>query len=241
MPHTPEQVTSLRGTLISDGRILRVAGLGVLAATIIFYFSASLILGISGLFIAFWHALALAILILMGYEGYFRAQRAIRKRRPVKVISVRADDLISFAPRWVWVYGVLYYFLIFFPAGLLVESKRYELFVLGGACLWPLSLPICLVAPTVCPPQWRLYSPVDRSTRLLALIQQLDDGVCCLPSLHAAYSAYASTFYPKHFALIAVPLVVCVSCLFVKQHSIVDLPLGLAIGYAVGYLVNLHM
>lgn len=229
------------GILIFDGRILRGAALGVVAGTLTFYASARYVLGVAAFLVALWHALALAFMILGGYEAYFRVQRAIRRCKPVKVVSVRADDLIPFVPRWVWVYGVLYYFLICFPAGLLVDDAKFWVFVIGGVCLWPLSVPICLVWPRMCPPQWRSYRPNDRSTRLLALIQKLDDGVCCVPSLHTAYAAYASMFYPSPYALIVVPLLVCVSCLFVKQHSIVDLPLGLAIGFGMGYLVKFWM
>ena len=208
---------------------------------LMFYTSASLFLGVSAAFVALWHALALGLVILGGYEAYFRVQRAIRRRRPPKVVSTRVDELVSFAPQWVWVYGGLYYPLICFPAGLLLGSAEFWLFLLGGLCLWPLSVPICLLWPRRCPPQWRAYSPNNRATRLLAQIQRLDDGICCVPSLHAAHAAYASVFYPSPYALVVVPVLVCVSALFVKQHSIVDFPLGLAIGFGVGTLVKLHM
>jgi hypothetical protein len=222
---------------VLDLRALVFAALGVTVLAPTYYVLAKLIRGVSALEVAVAHALGLALVILSGYELYFALQRT-DIGRGIRIIRTRLDNSIPFVVHWVWVYGLLYYLLVCLPVALLVEHRSFLLFVAGGVCVLLTSIPFYLLWPTSCPPEWRSYPKQPNAAKFLAFIQQFDNGRCCIPSLHAAFAAYAATFYPTSTALLIVPGVVCMSCLFVKQHSILDLPLGLVLGFIFGFVIN---
>jgi hypothetical protein len=66
----------------------------------------------------------------------------------------------------------------------------------------------------------------------------MDRGRNCNPSLHCTLAAYTASFVPSPLLLLGIPALICLSCLFVKQHSVLDLPTSLAFGFSIGAVVN---
>ena len=85
-------------------------------------------------------------------------------------------------------------------------------------------------------------------TDLVRLIYAADTNTNVLPSIHAVgavflvFAAYDSPSLRRHRWLPPVFLLlcalICVSTLFVKQHSVLDMAAGVALAFAVYYLVD---
>ena len=171
--------------------------------------------------------------VLVGYLVFFTAQ-ALSSSRRARRLDLRLDHKIPFVVHWVWVYGVLYYLLIGLPIAFLGSARDFTVFILGGFSILLLSVPVFILWPRQCPPEWRIYPVKNTSSKYLKFIQEFDNGRSCLPSLHCALAAYASTFVPSSIALLLLPGLIGLSCLFVKQHALLDLPPGLTIGFSSG-------
>lgn len=196
---------------------------------------------LSGLDVDPWVTLTLTALLgltfVVGYSTFFFGQ-ALGASRASHEVHSRWDDLIPFRPSWVWIYGALYYAFVGVPLARSTSLGEGIGYLLGGLGLVLVLQPIYALYPTHCPPAWRSYAARTRSSRLLAYLQSMDTGRSCLPSLHCAMSAYIAAVDPIPIWSIAMPGVVALSCLLVKQHSIKDLPLGLALGAGWGYLAR---
>lgn len=225
---------------IADRRAMALAALCVAVLTPVFFLSARVMYGSGDGGTALFRAVTLVGAVLIGYELFFTVQRTT-PRHPPRIVRAPVDDRIPFHPGWVWVYGGLYYVIIAFPFGLFASARAMALYIAGGAAMLAIALPIYLVWPTVCPPEWRALEGSGASIRFLRFIQAFDNGSGCVPSLHVAFSAYASAFYPHATGVVAVPLVVGSACVLVKQHSILDLLPGWVLGIAVGFTINTLM
>jgi len=177
------------------------------------------------------------IVLLVCYEIYFVTQ-AKNLRRRAHVVRSGLDERIPFAVRWVWIYGAVYYVFLGLPLALFTNLTQLLKFLAGGLAIFLAASLVFLLWPTTCPPEWRRFERTGVAGRFLALIQDFDTGLNCFPSLHCALSAYAATFLPSPTLRIVPPVLVCMSCVFVKQHSVLDFPLGLFLGLVIGAIVN---
>jgi hypothetical protein len=178
-----------------------------------------------------------AVAALTGYEIFFAVQ-VISLKRKAHIVCSTLDARVPFVAHWVWIYGVLYYALVGLPLAFFNRLDQCLTFICGGLAILFLSAPVFLLWPTTCPPQWRRFERTGISSRFLAFIQQTDLGRNCCPSLHCTLSAYAATFIPSHIFLFAMPALICLSCIFVKQHSVVELPVSLLFGFVIGFIVK---
>jgi len=73
------------------------------------------------------------------------------------------------------------------------------------------------------------------SERLLACVQSFDARSNSFPSMHVSVATLTSLQLQPHFgaAAFAFPVLVGLSCLFTKQHYVVDLPPGAVLGWTV--------
>lgn len=222
---------------ISDQRIL---GFAAIATTILspFYYGIGYAAGSSRSFshTFLWTTGTVAV-ILAGYQLLFFVQTCTVYHK-AHVVSVQLDKKIPFIVGWVWVYGVLYYAFLGLPLAFIEHSVQYQLFLLGGMGLVILTIPVYIFWPSACPPEWRLYHTTNWSFKFLSFIQEMDNGRTCIPSLHCALSAYSATFLPNLTLTIVIPVLVSISCVFVKQHSIVDQPGSLMLGFTFGFAIN---
>ena len=70
---------------------------------------------------------------------------------------------------------------------------------------------------------------------LLALVQRFDARSNSFPSMHVSVATLTALHLQGHFGLaaFAFPVLVGLSCLFTKQHYLIDLPPGAALGWTV--------
>jgi len=174
---------------------------------------------------------------LGGFQIYIWTQNNNPPNRATPLCFI--DRIIPFWPKWVWVYSVLYY-VILYGAVIFVPNDAYFLnLVFGMLILIVLQGGMFYFIPTVCPGQWRDYKPNTPSTKFLAEIQKIAYNTNCFPSMHCSIAAYFAAEYWHLSPAIALSAVflIGISCLFTKQHMFVDIPSGIAYGWGMNYLL----
>src|SRR5262249_40411526 len=71
------------------------------------------------------------------------------------------------------------------------------------------------------------------SERFLAFVQRLDARSNSFPSMHTSVAMLTALYLQPHFGawVFGFPALIGLSCLFTKQHYLVDLPAGAALGW----------
>ena len=222
---------------VLNGRLFLVAFASALLAAPIYYAISAFFDASPNIFRIYFFTTIAAGSILAGYEIFFLIQ-ARSNSRIARILQTRLDRQIPFIPQFVWIYGFAYYFILLIPLSFFHTYLTCTMFILGGLLVYSISAPIFLIFPTMCPPQWRQYAVENVSTRFLYLIQNYDSGRCCFPSMHCSLAAYSAIFLPTWWASLIAPFVVALSCLFVKQHSVLEIPFSLIFGFVVGAVVK---
>ena len=134
-----------------------------------------------------------------------------------------------------WVYSFLYYVAIGFVVAS-IQSIAEGVYLVFGAILLLLSqVFFFFFFPSTVPPQYRQYEGKNFSTRYLKFVQGKDNGRNCMPSMHCSVAMYVTlVLYPAigNWSWVFIGLI-AISCLFVKQHQMVDILPGIALGWAV--------
>jgi membrane-associated phospholipid phosphatase len=92
-----------------------------------------------------------------------------------------------------------------------------------------------LLFPVETPERWRdLSQGGGPSKKFLRFVQKFDAPSNCFPSMHVSVAMLTAlhakaSLGPVAFAF---PVLIAISCLFTKQHYIVDLPFGAVVGWA---------
>ena len=172
------------------------------------------------------------VLIVGAYQFYFWCQRNAPFEAREFVSSL--DDLIPFVPRWVWVYSFLYYPAILYVNLVLKSPEQFTQVASSYMLLLALQLPCFLAFPVRTPHRWRVQ-PQRRalSERYLAFVQRFDAPSNSFPSMHTSVAMLTALhLYDRHgMAAFAFPALIGLSCLFTKQHYLVDIPAGAALGW----------
>lgn len=178
--------------------------------------------------------LTLAVVIVGGYQIFFWVQRNNYFFK-TRCFKTRFDDYIPFWPKMVWVYSFCYYTLIGLAVISLQSIEQGVILIFGGLFLLFLQSIFFLLFPSTVPSNWRKYKTDSLSKLHLKFIQGIDNGRNCFPSMHCSLATYVGLIlmpFISYYALIIVLLIV-VSCLFVKQHQIVDIITGIFLGWVV--------
>lgn len=181
------------------------------------------------------HHLILSIfLIVGGYQFYFWCQG--RELRTPRAMELSIDRLIPYRPGWVWIYSFLYYPIILY-VNLVVESPRhFAQLAISYLILLFSQMAFFLLFPVETPPSWRrLNRRRNLSERFLAFVQSFDARSNCFPSMHCSVAMLTSLHLfpalgPSAFLFAGL---IAVSCLFTKQHYILDLPAGILLGWLI--------
>lgn len=178
--------------------------------------------------------MVLTVFIIFGiYQFYFWCQR--NTMRPPRELSSRFDDLIPFRPGWVWIYSGLYYPLIVFGNFCIASPREFGRAAISFIALLFAHMAIFVVFPVATPAHWRHYHAHDGlSERLLAFVHSYDGRSNCFPSMHTSVAMLTALHLYSHMGPWAwvFPVLISISCLYTKQHYIVDLPAGAALGWA---------
>lgn len=179
--------------------------------------------------------LVLSVILIVGvYQFYFWCQR--NPLAQPRELRLPLDDRIPYRPGWVWIYSCIYYPLILY-LNFVVESARHFTHVaMSYVLLLALQMAFFVLFPVTTPEQWRAYNlRRTLSEQFLALVQRFDARSNSFPSMHMSVAVLTALHLQGHlgpFAL-AFPVAIALSCLYTKQHYLVDLPPGAALGWAV--------
>lgn len=177
--------------------------------------------------------LVLSVILIIGtYQFYFFTQR-FRVAR-VRGFSTRIDDMIPFRPGWVWVYSFLYYPAILYLNLIARNERHFVLMAFSFMVLLFMQMACFMVFPVSTPRHWREFDgDMGLSARFLKFVHRFDASTNCFPSMHvsvATLTALHAAHYLGSWSYLF-PLAIAVSCLFTKQHYLVDLPFGAALGW----------
>jgi membrane-associated phospholipid phosphatase len=116
-----------------------------------------------------------------------------------------------------------------------VQSSR-EFVYLAASFLGLLALQMAffLLLPVATPESWRAVNGQRTwSERFLAFVQRLDARSNSFPSMHTSVAMLTALYLQPHFGawVFGFPALIALSCLFTKQHYLVDLPAGAALGW----------
>lgn len=177
------------------------------------------------------------VLIIGGYQFYFFAQR--QRWYSARFLETRFDALISYDPRWVWVYSGLYYPMIVLAA-LSVPTWRAYAFAVGCyLALLFVQVMFFLFLPVEIPVEWRsVYRGKwegTRSQRFLDLVWSFDKLRNSMPSMHVSVATVTDLTIGREWpalgiAGLAFPILIAVSALKTKQHYVVDVVPGALLG-----------
>jgi len=180
----------------------------------------------------------IAVVVVGGYQLYFWTQRNSGFFR-TKCFKIKLDDYIPFWPQWVWIYSFLYYIMIGGVMLAIPTMDRGIYVIFGGLLLLLSQCAIFIMIPCINPPEWRQFEIDTLSKRFLKFVQGFDGENNCFPSMHCSLAAYISlTMSPvlSYYSYIFIALI-AISCLFTKQHQILDVLFGVPLGIGVYYMI----
>lgn len=183
------------------------------------------------------HLTLSAFLIIGVYQFYFWCQRNyVTQPRELKL---PVDDWIPYRPSWVWVYSFLYYPVILY-INWIVESARDFTHIAGSYLLLLLfQMVFFLFFPVATPESWRRSDETKScSERFLAFVQSFDAESNSFPSMHTSVAMLTALhLYPSLGGWVFLfPFLIGLSCLFTKQHYLIDVPAGAVLGWFTFYL-----
>lgn len=179
-----------------------------------------------------------AVIVIGMYQIFFWVQRNNYFFK-TRCFKIKLDDKIPFWPIWVWVYNFLYYVMIGYVITSINSIEQGVFLIFWSFVLLVLQCICFLVYPSTVPPKWRKYKADTLSTKFLKFVQGKDNGRNCMPSMHMSVATYVSLILLPvlsywSFAFIGL---IALSCLFVKQHQILDIIPGIFLGWLVYYLM----
>ncbi len=179
--------------------------------------------------------LTLSVFLIVGaYQFYFWCQR--RCLVPPRELRLAVDDWIPYRPGWVWIYSFLYYPAILYTTFVLESPSQFTHVATSYLLLLGAQMAFFLAFPVATPESWRAGNRERTwSERFLAFVQRFDARSNSFPSMHTSVATLTALhLYPSlgGWAL-GFPLLIGLSCLFTKQHYVVDVPAGATLGWAV--------
>jgi hypothetical protein len=173
------------------------------------------------------------MLVLAGYQMYFWAQKNYKMHRKRYLRPSVLDKYIPAVPELFWIYSPLYY--IFFSLAVLC-LKNYNSTALHAWLMLLHSSFWFTYFPTGIKKEFREQIrsvPTDKATKfIMDLVHTHDSEDNACPSMHCAFAVFlACITYPFYPVLsISFPVLVAISCLFTKQHLVIDIIPGFLLG-----------
>jgi membrane-associated phospholipid phosphatase len=165
------------------------------------------------------------------YQFYFWCQR--NHMAQPRGLKLALDDSIPYWPRWVWVYSFLYYPIIVYVNFAMESPRQFIHTAMSFMVLLMMQMLFFVFLPVAVPEEWRVINQGrGRSERFLALVQRFDARSNSFPSMHTSVATLTALHLFPHAGPVVVlfPVLIALSCLFTKQHYLLDLPAGAALG-----------
>ena len=170
-------------------------------------------------------------LIVGGYQFYFWCQRNMLTEP--RELRLRIDDLIPYRPNWVWIYSFLYYPAILYTNLVIQSPREFTHVARSYLLLLALQMGVFISFPVATPAEWRRrHAPKTYSERFLSFVQRFDTRSNSFPSMHTSVATLTALHLQPSLGAWAwaFPILVGLSCLFTKQHYVIDLPAGAGLG-----------
>jgi membrane-associated phospholipid phosphatase len=180
----------------------------------------------------FINLLLSGVLIIGAYQFYFWCQRNVFFRP--REFQSRLDESIPYVPAWVWIYSFLYYPAILYVNLVLTSAAQFTRVAASYMVLLALQAAFFVLLPVRTPSHWRsVNSGQTRSERFLALVQKFDAPTNSFPSMHTSVAMLTALYVSTQLGPLAYafPCLIGASCLFTKQHYLIDVPAGAALGW----------
>lgn len=176
--------------------------------------------------------LVLSVILIVGvYQFYFWCQRNyLTEPRQLKL---PVDEMIPYQPRWVWIYSFLYYPIIVYINFVMETPRQFLHVAMSFMVLLALQMMFFVFFPVATPEAWRKNNQRrGYSERFLAFVQKFDDRSNSFPSMHTSVATLTALHLLPHTGPVALafPVLIALSCLFTKQHYVLDLPAGALLG-----------
>lgn len=176
--------------------------------------------------------LVLSVILIVGvYQFYFWCQRN-HARKP-REFRLPIDDSIPYWPRWVWIYSCLYYPIIVYINFVMASPRQFNHVAMSFMVLLMMQMVFFVFFPVTVPEQWRdINQRRGRSERFLAFVQKYDGRSNSFPSMHTSVATLTALHLYSNTGPVAMafPALIALSCLFTKQHYVLDLPAGALLG-----------
>ena len=178
--------------------------------------------------------LLLSLVLIVGvYQFYFWCQR--NHLAAPRELKLRIDDWIPYWPSWVWVYSCIYYPIILYLNFIIDSARHFTHVATSYMLLLGLQMLFFVLFPVTTPAHWRGYNRErGLSERFLALVQRFDARSNSFPSMHVSVAMLTALHLLPHLGAtaFAFPVLIALSCLFTKQHYVIDLPAGALLGWS---------
>jgi membrane-associated phospholipid phosphatase len=178
--------------------------------------------------------LLLSLVLIVGvYQFYFWCQR--NHLATPRELKLRIDDCIPYWPSWVWVYSCIYYPIILYLNFIIDSARHFTHVATSYMLLLGLQMLFFVLFPVTTPAHWRGYNRErGLSERFLALVQRFDARSNSFPSMHVSVAMLTALHLLPHLGAtaFAFPVLIALSCLFTKQHYVIDLPAGALLGWS---------
>ena len=178
------------------------------------------------------HLVMTVFLIFGVYQFYFWCQR--RRWVATRHLATPVDEWIPYWPAWAWIYSFLYYPAIVYLNWTVSSPRHFNHLAMSFFILLFGQMVFFLLFPVETPAHWR---DVNRgrglSERFLRFVRRFDAPSNCFPSMHVSV-AMLSALHARPLlgdAVFLFPVIIAASCVFTKQHYLVDLPAGAALGW----------
>ena len=181
------------------------------------------------------------VLNLLVYVPYYLLQRHPVFQPTVMPLSF-CDRLIPFVDKAVWIYLSIY---LLMPIGPYLMIRRREIlrYAMGVVLIGAIADLIFFFWPTVCP-----RPATGGATAAYRLLTVIDTPFHAFPSLHAAFAVYSALCATRILRELGARTIwrraiwfwafcILIATLLTKQHVIVDLAAGAALGFAVHFCV----
>jgi membrane-associated phospholipid phosphatase len=177
--------------------------------------------------------LILSVILIVGtYQFYFLTQR--KPLFKTRVYHSRLDEAVPFWPSWAWIYSFLYYPAILYLNWIATDARQFAMMAFSFILLLGMQMSCFTLFPVATPPHWRSINAGERlSERFLRFVQKFDAPSNCFPSMHVSVAVLTAfhavpSLGPAAFLF---PVLIALSCVFTKQHYLVDLPFGALLGW----------
>jgi membrane-associated phospholipid phosphatase len=167
------------------------------------------------------------VLIVGAYQFYFWCQRNVLFKP--RVFRSPVDDLIPYLPEWVRIYSLLYYPAILYVNVVLKTAEQFTRVAFSYLLLLALQALSFIVFPVRTPHHWRpAQERSGCSESFLAFVQRYDAPTNSFPSMHTSDAMVTAPYLYGHIGPLAFafPFLIGLSCVFTKQHYLVDVPAG---------------